>query len=414
MEEVVRVKRAVSLLAIVMVASLGLASCEDPGTFPVRKAGAKCSPVGAFGRDKTHVLQCKTNKRWTRIMTISQARALIAAYEAKLAAEATTAPAPTTPPAPTTTNAPTVTSPVTGGIVSFGETTAPVGNVAGSIAPGRYEAVVPAGEECDFYRRDGAGNTLGAQRDVVTRIIMDLRPGDASVQTVGPCSWAPISSTTRPWTGSGIGLVNSEVAPGWYSTTGGPSCYWSVASSADGSVASIRRNDNIGGFQLVQVLPSDNILVSNRCGNWTALAGEPARYVDMSGELNDPLLQGNRETRVAPSSAVSISGNAAGVTVTAGDWTINLEPNTGGSFFNGAYFPNAQEVASSTSGKIDFSNGAVSCTTGSGSLTVQEIAFDGAGAVNRFRAHFQQTCTGQTDSSFGFITWDAVSSSSTL
>lgn len=75
------------IVVLVALALLGAVGCQ-----PAR-AGARCRTVD-WGRDATHVLQCRKG-RWVRVMTIQQAAKAIAAVAAARSATSTTTTAPT-------------------------------------------------------------------------------------------------------------------------------------------------------------------------------------------------------------------------------------------------------------------------------------------------------------------------------
>lgn len=79
-----RMRRRVVVGILVGVVLIGATGCQ------VARAGTRCRTVD-WGRDSTHVMQCRDG-RWTRVMTIRQAAAAIAkVVAAKRAATTTTA-----------------------------------------------------------------------------------------------------------------------------------------------------------------------------------------------------------------------------------------------------------------------------------------------------------------------------------
>lgn len=75
-----------------------------------------------------------------------------------------------------------------------------------------------------------------------------------------------VAANTFP--GSGVFLVNSQIVPGIYSSTG-TSCYWARLSGAGGTLGEIIANDNVDGQALVTIDPSDFAFETSRCGEWT-------------------------------------------------------------------------------------------------------------------------------------------------
>ena len=72
--------------------------------------------------------------------------------------------------------------------------------------------------------------------------------------------------------GDGTYLVNTDIQPGTYKSSGTGQCYWARLSSADGSLGSIIANDISNGAAVVTIAASDVAFKSNGCGTW-AVAG---------------------------------------------------------------------------------------------------------------------------------------------
>ncbi len=95
-------RRLVAGFIMVAMMSVALTGCE------VARAGARCRPNGAWGRDSTYVLHCQ-NGRWVRTITIAQYAQILL----RNAAPPTTAPTPTTAKPSSTTTSTTTTSTTT-------------------------------------------------------------------------------------------------------------------------------------------------------------------------------------------------------------------------------------------------------------------------------------------------------------
>ena len=67
-------------------------------------------------------------------------------------------------------------------------------------------------------------------------------------------------------------MVNQQIVPGRYRSTGGDGCYWQRTSGFGGTLDEIIANDNVSGPAIVDVSGSDAGFTSQSCGDWT-LAG---------------------------------------------------------------------------------------------------------------------------------------------
>lgn len=71
--------------------------------------------------------------------------------------------------------------------------------------------------------------------------------------------------------GSGTFLVNSQIIPGTYQTTGGNGCYYERLSGTSGSFEEIIANENPSGQAIVTIASTDAAFKSARCGTWTKI-----------------------------------------------------------------------------------------------------------------------------------------------
>ena len=376
---------------VVVLGAVGLSACEDPGTFPVRKSGAKCSPVGAFGRDSTYVLQCKENKRWKRIMPIDQARGLIAAFAAQQAAAATPPPPPPPAPAPP--------------LSSFGAGAFAVGPGSNQLPVGRYMTTANSGR-CAISVRDAGNVELGFQRSFAGLMFVDIESSARRVETAGPCVWSPASSAAQPYAFTGMARVGLDVATGWYTASGGPQCYWEISEDADGSYGGVLDAHYGAGRVAISLTPTSGVLLTEDCGTWTRLASEPPRYFEVIGSPTDPILLGGREAFFTGYSPPALSGTASAIMITAGPWTLDLKAPTGSNFIAGTQYNAVTLNESATTVGMYLRGLGRSCTNVSGSLRVLALETSG-GSVTRFSALARQTCDG-VGAAYMVIDWDPV------
>jgi len=225
------------MVAIVAVAGSVLTACQLKSA----TAGTRCSKVGDYAQDRTHVLRCNTRKRWERGITLAAGRALLDAYQRSLVPKPAPMPIPQAAPAPSPIPPPTVvtatTLPPGPPLTTFGEIEARVGLGGGQIPPGLYTS---SGTNCFWARFDADDRPLGNGR-VEGRGFALVRSTDATFVTVGPCVWRPAASTaeSNPSAGDGMYRVGIEMQAGTWISSGGSNCLWIMVSSLDGADASV-------------------------------------------------------------------------------------------------------------------------------------------------------------------------------
>jgi hypothetical protein len=149
------------------------------------------------------------------------------------------------------------------------------------IQPGLYEN--DTGTGCYWAR-------MPVQRGLVDPIqsdnagghaIVGVLPTDGAFESVGCGQWHPYSVRSKLLTAFGDGTwgVNTEIAPGWYRSSGGVTCYWQRRSNyendRDGVIAE-RQFDN--GSGIVDISHADVAFTSFSCGHWTKItAPSPAQ-----------------------------------------------------------------------------------------------------------------------------------------
>ena len=189
----------------------------------------------------------------------------------------TTAPAisstvpPTAP--PTTPVAPTA-PPLPG----FGPGVVLIGTDA---QPGIYRATVPSDAFGCYWERlsdlSGEFEAILANDNVTPGDVatVELAPTDAAFNSDGCGNWTVFVPPAQPAStfGGGTWLVNNEILPGRYQSTGPEpddfGCYWERRSSVRGDLDSIIANDNVEGPTVVDISASDFAFKSSGCGTWT-------------------------------------------------------------------------------------------------------------------------------------------------
>ena len=96
-------------------------------------------------------------------------------------------------------------------------------------------------------------------------------PSTSPAPTQPAATTPPTAAGPKTTFGDGTWAVNSQIAPGTYTTAGGGTCYWSRSSDLTGNTSSILANDLATGHSVVTILPSDVGFKSDGCGTWTPL-----------------------------------------------------------------------------------------------------------------------------------------------
>ena len=96
-------------------------------------------------------------------------------------------------------------------------------------------------------------------------------PSTSPTPTQPAATTPPTAAGPKTTFGDGTWAVNSQIAPGTYTTSGGGGCYWSRSSDLTGSTSSILANDLASGHSVVTILSSDVGFKSDGCGTWTPL-----------------------------------------------------------------------------------------------------------------------------------------------
>jgi hypothetical protein len=187
--------------------------------------------------------------------------------------EPETSSAPPSTPAPTTTppsTTPPTTPPPT--LPGFDDGTFLVGT---DIQPGRY---ITTGVDLCYWARlkDASGSLDGiiANDNASGQAIVDIAPTDALFESNGCGRWSAYLPPPAPSTSfsEGAFVVNQQIAPGRYQSSGGDGCYWQRTTGFGGTLDEIIANDNVTGPGIVDIAASDVGFTSRGCGDWTLLA----------------------------------------------------------------------------------------------------------------------------------------------
>ncbi|QHC01069.1 hypothetical protein EK0264_12730 [Epidermidibacterium keratini] len=79
----------------------------------------------------------------------------------------------------------------------------------------------------------------------------------------------PTTEAPTPSFGAGTYLVNVDIPPGTYQSSGGSTCYWERLSGTSGEFDDIIANDLPAGQAIVTIEPTDVAFSSTGCGTWT-------------------------------------------------------------------------------------------------------------------------------------------------
>jgi len=156
--------------------------------------------------------------------------------------------------------------------------------VGPQVSPGTYRMSGYSGSGCYYARLSGFGNTAGdiiANAFITTSgAIVTIAPTDVGFESIGCGTWyavgGPSGMTPRTWIPGNGGnfIVNWEIVPGTYQSSGNNGCYWERSSGFGASVEEIIDNDYVtgGATATVTILSSDTGFISDSCGNWTKIA----------------------------------------------------------------------------------------------------------------------------------------------
>jgi hypothetical protein len=146
--------------------------------------------------------------------------------------------------------------------------------VGTDMAPGTYRSSLGSG--CYWERLSGFGGTLGdilANENSSGRAVVTIAATDKAFNSSRCGRWTlaayPItSSPTAPFV-DGTYIVNKDVAPGTWRSSGTGSCYWARLKGFSGNLDDIIANSNVSGSTVVTIGAGDAGFSCSRCGTWT-------------------------------------------------------------------------------------------------------------------------------------------------
>ncbi|MGY1697724.1 hypothetical protein ACI780_22740 [Geodermatophilus sp. SYSU D00814] len=196
-------------------------------------------------------------------------RSITASSEGSTEPTATVAEAPATsvpavPPTDTEAPAPTEEPP------GFGDGTYLVGT---DVQPGRYRT---DGTSTCYWERlsdlTGEFEAILANDNVSGQTYVEILPTDVAFSTDDCGRWEPAAfdgPDVSGGFGDGVYLVNADIQPGTYVSTGSSGCYWERLSDLTGEFEAILANDNPSGQTYVEILPTDVAFSTDDCGTWS-------------------------------------------------------------------------------------------------------------------------------------------------
>lgn len=148
--------------------------------------------------------------------------------------------------------------------------------VGADIPAGTYRS--KGGSGCYWERLSGFSGTLEniiANDNAVGPTIVTIAPTDKGFNSVRCATWtqdlSPITSNPNAAFGDGTFLVNKDIAPGRWRSTGGTSCYWARLNGFGGVLDNIIANENEKGSAIVEISGGDIGFTSTKCGTWTKI-----------------------------------------------------------------------------------------------------------------------------------------------
>jgi hypothetical protein len=176
------------------------------------------------------------------------------------------------PPTPTAQPTPKPTVKPTPSFVTFsGDGTYIVGK---DIKPGTYRTRT-ASAGCYWARLSGFGGSLKeiiANQNTDAPEVVTIDAGDKGFTSQGCDTWtADLSRITQSKTSfdEGTYIVNTDIKPGTYKSSGGSGCYYARLSGFGGVLDNIIANNNTDSSAVVTIDGGDAGFTSVRCGTWT-------------------------------------------------------------------------------------------------------------------------------------------------
>ncbi|GAB3439626.1 hypothetical protein GCM10027517_13200 [Phycicoccus ginsengisoli] len=153
-----------------------------------------------------------------------------------------------------------------------------------------YKGSAPASgcyweRDSDFSGSTSAiiANFLGSS---MAPLYVHVAASDAGFATDGCGTWVEARATDPVHlvpVADGQYRVGYDMAPGRYQALGGSECYWERDSDFSGELSAIEANDYAVTSPVVDVLSTDAMFGSQRCGTWTRLGDVPVGPAAASG-----------------------------------------------------------------------------------------------------------------------------------
>jgi hypothetical protein len=148
--------------------------------------------------------------------------------------------------------------------------------VGTDIQPGTYRTRVPSGN-CYYARLSGFGGSNGdilANTNTDGPAVITIAPTDKGFQTSSCGTWtkdlSQITSSKTSFT-DGTFIINTDILPGTYRSSGGDNCYYARLSGFGGSNSSIIANENANSSAIVTIASTDVGFQSSNCGMWSRI-----------------------------------------------------------------------------------------------------------------------------------------------
>ena len=156
---------------------------------------------------------------------------------------------------------------------SFGDGMKIIGT---EIAPGTYRS--RGGSGCYWERLKGFGGSFDeiiANDNVIGPTVVTIAATDKGFKSSRCNRWtqdlSPITSSPTAPFGDATLMVNTDISPGTWRSSGGGGCYWERLSGFSGEFKDIIANDNVAEPTVVTISPGDAGFSSTRCGTWTKI-----------------------------------------------------------------------------------------------------------------------------------------------
>ena len=149
--------------------------------------------------------------------------------------------------------------------------------VGKDIKPGTYRTR-KASAGCYWARLSGFGGSLSeviANQNTDAPEVVTINAGDKGFTSQGCDTWtADLSRITQSKTSfdEGTYIVNTDIEPGTYKSSGGSGCYYARLSGFGGVLDNIITNNNADSSAVVTVDGGDAGFTSVRCGTWTKVS----------------------------------------------------------------------------------------------------------------------------------------------